>query len=235
MTPATKPQLRSAAAVIALLVGVVGLTACSGDNNTRPERPAAVVEADGDGFNGTLIEPPLRPAGVVLTDTRGAQFNLARPAPDKVTALFFGFTNCDDVCPTTMADLATGRRALPPELAEKVTVVFVTVDPTRDTPAVLDEWLGRFDRDFIGLSGPTEQVNQLERSLYLSESGEESPASEHQDSGDHHELSKDGAADYEVDHSGSVYLFGPRDKLVLHSGGTTPQQYAEDFTRLLKA
>lgn len=228
------PQLRSAVAtVIAMLVGVVGLTACSGDNNTRAESPAAVVEADNDGFNGTLIDPPLRPAGVVLTDTRGALFTLARPAPDKVTALFFGFTNCDDVCPTTMADLATGRRGLPPALAEKVTVVFVTVDPKRDTPAVLEKWLGRFDRDFIGLTGPLEHVHQLERSLYLPESGEESPAAEHQHTNDDHERARDGA-DYEVDHSGSVYLFGPGDKLVLHSGGTTPQQYADDFTRLLK-
>lgn len=228
------PQLRSAAAtVIAMLVGVVGLTACSGDNNTRIESPAAVVEADNDGFNGTLIDPPLRPASVVLTDTRGAQFTPARPAPDKVTALFFGFTNCDDVCPTTMADLAAGRRALPPALAEKVTVVFVTVDPKRDTPAVLEKWLGRFDRDFIGLTGPLEHIHQLERSLYLPESGKESPTAEHQHTSDDHERAKD-EADYQVDHSGSVYLFGPGDKLVLHSGGTTPQQYTDDFTRLLK-
>ena len=219
--------------VIAALLGVVGLTACSGNNNTRTDRPAVVVEAD-DGFNGTLIDPPLRPAGVVLTDTRGAQFNPARLAPDKVTALYFGFTNCDDVCPTTMADLATGRRALPKALAEKVTVIFVTVDPKRDTPTVLEEWLGRFDPDFIGLTGPLEHIHQLERSLYLPESGKGSPTAEHtsDDHEDDHERAKDGT-DYEVDHSGSVYLFGPGDKLVLHSGGTTPRQYADDFTHLL--
>lgn len=227
-----KSKQRSAAAVIAVLLGVLGLTACAGDNNARTGSPAAVVEADKDGFNGTLIDPPLRSASVVLTDTGGAQFNLAQPAPDRVTALFFGFTNCDDVCPTTMADLATARRSLPPALAKKVSVVFVTVDPKRDTPAVLDEWLGRFDPDFIGLTGPLEQVHRLERSLYLPESGE-SPAAEHQDSGDQHESGVD-ETDYEVDHSGSVYLFGPGDKLVLHSGGTTPQQYADDFAHLLK-
>ena len=232
MSPGANSKNRRyvAVAVIVVLLGVVGLTACSGD--TRTENPAA-VQVDDDGFNGTLVDPPLRPANVMLTDTSGARFDLARPASDKVTALFFGFTNCADVCPTTMADLAVARQALSPELAEKVTVVFVTVDPKRDTPAVLEEWLGRFDPDFIGLIGPTERVNQLERSLYLPESGEEQPAAEHEHTSDHHDSSKDGD-DYEVDHSGSVYLFGPGDKLVLHSGGTSPQQYAEDFARLLK-
>lgn len=227
-------RLRPAAAVlIAILVGVLGLAACSG-SNTRPDSPAAVVGADTDGFHGTVIDPPLRPASVVLTDTDGAAFNLAQPAPDKITALFFGFTNCADVCPTTIADLAVARRALPPELANKVMVVFVTVDPKRDTPAVLDEWLGRFDQDFIGLIGPIESVNQVERSLYLPESGKESPAAEPEHTGDHHQPSREGT-DYEVDHAGSVYLFGPGDKLVLHSGGTTPQEYTEDFTRLLQS
>ena len=227
------PRLCSAAtAIIAILVGVLGLAGCGGDN-THTDSPAAVVEADTDGFHGTLIDPPLRPASVVLTDTRGAQFDFAQLAPDKVTALFFGFTNCDDVCPTTMADLAAGRRGLPPALAENVTVTFVTVDPKRDTPAALEEWLRRFDPDFAGLIGSMEQVHELERSLYVPESGEESPAAGHRHSGDHHESATDGA-DYEVDHSGAVYLFGPDDKLVLHSGGTTPRQYTEDLTRLLK-
>lgn len=123
-------KMRSAAAALAVvLAGAVGLTACA-----RTERPVAVVRADDDGFNGTLVDPPLRPAQVVLTDTHGARFDLGRLAPGKVTAVFFGFTNCDDVCPTTLADLAAARRSLPPVLAQKVSVVFVTVDPQRDTP-----------------------------------------------------------------------------------------------------
>lgn len=65
------------------------------------ETPVAVVQGDDDGFNGTLVDPPLRPAHVVLRDTHGARFDLGRPAPGKVTALFFGFTNCDDVYPSS--------------------------------------------------------------------------------------------------------------------------------------
>src|SRR3712207_8127068 len=63
------------------------------------------------------------------------------------TLLFFGFTNCPDICPTTMADVAVALRGVDPALAEDVQVVFVTTDPAFDTPEVLTEYLGRFDAD----------------------------------------------------------------------------------------
>lgn len=192
----------------------------------------AVVEGDHDGFNGTVVDPPLQAADVVLKDIDGARFDLARPAADQVTALFFGFTNCDDVCPTTMADLAAGRRSLPSALAESVTVVFVTVDPDRDTPAVLERWLGRFDPDFIGLRGPTLLVHQAERSLYAVESDTASAPAGDRHTGDHAESTNDETG-YEVSHSGTVYVFGPGKKSLIYTGGTTAQEYAEDFTGLL--
>lgn len=97
---------------------------------------------------------------------------------------------------------------------------------------MLEQWLGRSDQDFIGLRGSTDLVHQVERSLYFPESGgKSSPTADH--TSEHAESAGDGV-DYDVDHSGSVYIFGPGDKLVLHSGGTTPQQYAEDFTHLLQ-
>ena len=228
MSPAGYWRSRSTAAALAVaLAGVAGITACA-----RTETPVAAVRASDDGFNGTVVDPPLRPANVVLTDTDGARFDLGQPPPGKVTALFFGFTNCADVCPTTMADLAVARRSLPSALAQKVSVVFVTVDPKRDTPAALEQWLGRFDPDFTGLRGPTDLVHRAERSLYLPESGDESlPKADHPSG---HDAPTNNGKDYEVDHAGSVYLFGPGDKMVLHSGGTTPQQYAEDFTHLLQ-
>jgi protein SCO1/2 len=144
-----------------------------------------------------------------------------------------------------MAGLAAARRSLPPALADKVTVVLVTVDPHRDTPPVLERWLGQFDPDFIGLHAPTELVNQAERSLYPPESGEESAPAADPGTGGHHESSPSGhhtggheasskfEADYGVSHSGSVYVFGPSDKLLLYTGGAPAQEYAEDFTHQL--
>lgn len=73
-----------------------------------------------------------RPA-LVLTDTEGRPYDL-RAHNGGVTALFFGYTQCPDICPTTMADLATARRELSASQREKVTVVFVTEDPENDTP-----------------------------------------------------------------------------------------------------
>jgi protein SCO1/2 len=82
--------------------------------------------------------------------------------------LFFGYTNCPDVCPTTMADVAVALRGLDPALVEQVQVVFVTTDPATDTPAVLGEYLARFDADlpqrFIGLTGDQEAIDQAQLS-----------------------------------------------------------------------
>jgi protein SCO1/2 len=167
-----------------------------------------------------------------LTDAGGRRFTLTQRAPGEVTAVFFGFTSCDDVCPTTIADLALARRLLPAATADKVRVVFVTVDPARDRPPVVAAWLRQFDPDFIGVTGSVAAVHQLERSLYLPESGHVTPPAGHQHAAPGKSSSHDG--DYDMDHSGAVYLFGPHDQMLLHSGGTAPNQYAEDLTRLLQ-
>lgn len=162
------------------------------------------MQTQDDGYAGQLVaDPPLRPADVVLRDTHGRRCHLGRFRTETVTALFFGFTDCDDVCPTTMADLAAARRALPAALASRVEVVFVTVDPCRDTLQVLDRWLGRFDAGFVGLRGTLGLVHRAERSLYSAQSSVEQPTGGR----DHHagpSHSSTGHGETEVSHSGSV-------------------------------
>ena len=219
------------ARTVAAVLVAASLAGCgAGTAPPTNDEPAAVVDVVDDGFHGSLIDPPLHPPRVVLRDTRGGAVDLSRLDPHQATALYFGFTHCDDVCPTTMADLAVARRILPPALADRVVVLFVTVDPGRDTPAVLQQWLGRFDSDFIGLRGPAEAVHQAERSLYLPESSRGSPTPP--EPAGHHSQEAAGE-DYQVDHAGSVYVFGPGDTTLLYTGGTTPQQYADDLRRLL--
>ena len=238
--PSVKPR-RTRNALTATLLAASVLTACStGAPNDAGDGAAAVVETkDKDGLNGTLVEPPLRLANVTLRDTRGKPVRLGDFAPTKATALFFGFTNCDDVCPTTMADLTSARRTLPDALAKRVAVVLVTVDPRRDTPAVLRTWLNQFDTETVGLRGPTGLVNRAERSLYADQSNNAKavPTTIPEADGHQHRHSSDGSSerdgDYEVNHSGSVYVFGPEGETVLYSGGTTVNQYAADFERLL--
>jgi len=101
-------------------------------------------------------EPFVRPA-FTLTDTDGVAYDFMAETTGELTLLFFGFTNCPDVCPTTMANVAVALRNVDPALAEAVNVVFVTTDPARDDGATLRSYLDRFDTDlpvtFIGLTG----------------------------------------------------------------------------------
>ena len=75
----------------------------------------------------------------------------------KVVVIFFGFTQCPDVCPTTLSDLAEVRKRLGPD-GERLQVIFVTIDPERDTPAVLTQYVPGFDSSFVALYGTPEQI-----------------------------------------------------------------------------
>jgi protein SCO1/2 len=235
--------VRLVAAVAALV-----LAAGCGVQDDRPAGTATVTEVDADEFRGTLVDPPLTPAPVTLRDTSGNRVRLDRldrleeVSPGGVTAVFFGFTNCHDICPTTMADLAAARRSLPAATAADVNLVFVTVDPQRDTPPVLRRWLDQFDPDIVGLRGPVERVHDAEDSLYASQSGKSAPTSVPDDAGTEreHEPAEEGhthpdgdPGGYGVDHSSVVYLFGPDGTTVIYTGGATPLDYAADLTRLL--
>ena len=230
-----------------VVLTAVALTGCGTNNDqSQPDTPLAVIEpADEDAFHGTLVEPPFRAAPVTLRTTDGTTVRLDRLPEQKASAVFFGFTNCPDICPTTMADLASARRSLPSDLADQVVLYFVTVDPKRDTPQVLRTWLDRIDPAIVGLRGPTTSVNEAERSLFAVESAP-APKSKKQGSAadeSHHQGKREGRPEththsgdgYEVNHSGSVYVFGPRGEDVLYTGGYTAPQYAADFARLLTA
>ena len=224
---------RSGLVALGAVICAGALGACGTDPQGSGAGRAGVVHTTDDGFAGSLVQdPPLRPADVVLRDTHDKPYHLGRPSPDRVTVLFFGFTNCDDICPTTTADLAAARRVLPAGLAERVEVVFVTVDPRRDTAPVLERWLGRFDKGFVGLRGPMAVVHRAERSLYTMQSTvEPSTGGGHHHSG--HSASGSHGTGYEVSHSGLVYAFGPGGESLYYSGGTTATEYAKDFARLL--
>ena len=231
------------------LTGTLALTVLVVVGCGNGDQPgAATIEGDTDGYHGTLVDPPLEMAPVTLGDTDGNPVRVDRLTSKKATAFFFGFTNCDDVCPTTMADLASARRSLPAHVADRVELVFISVDPDRDTAPALRTWLDQFGPDIVGLRGPTARVHRAERSLYASESGksviEPTPSAPestgeygaHGEEGEHQESTSDhahgGEAGYEVDHTSVVYLFGPDGETVIYTGGTTVDEYAADFAQL---
>ncbi|TKJ35178.1 SCO family protein [Blastococcus sp. CCUG 61487] len=165
---------RAALPALLLSAGLV-LSACGGSSTTEGDdahssggghdhaaQAPAVVQGPEDTYAGFDLAEPYRRPTFSLTDTTGAPFDFRTQTAGKPTLLFFGYTNCPDVCPTTMADVAVALRTVDPEIAEQVQVVFVSTDPAVDTPEVLGEYLGRFDGDlpnrFIGLTGSQEDV-----------------------------------------------------------------------------
>jgi protein SCO1 len=157
---------RRAAAALAVLA-VLSATGCAGRSASQSQAPVADVKVDdADGLNGVLLPRPYRVPDVALEDTAGKQVALATAARKPVTLVFFGYTHCPDVCPTTMADIALAMRKVDPAVAAQTSVVFVTTDPARDTPEVLGAYLDQFDTDlptqFIGLTGDQGQIDQAQ-------------------------------------------------------------------------
>ena len=120
------------------------------------DAPGTGRASSGGSFKGVDITGASYAKGLQLKDFNGQVRSLAE-FKGKVVFLFFGFTQCPDVCPTTMAELAEVRRRLGPD-GEKVQGVFVTVDPERDTPELLKGYLGSMDPSFVGLTGTPDEI-----------------------------------------------------------------------------
>lgn len=129
-----------------------------------------------------------------LTDHRGHPFSLAQ-LQGKWTLMFFGFTHCPDVCPTTMAALSRWVATLEPEVLADTQVVLVSVDPARDTVAKLSEYVPYFNTDFVGLTGDFIEIKRLANQLNIAFAKV---------------VTDPESGDYSVDHSANVALINPR-------------------------
>ncbi len=214
------------AAVLAAATAL--LVACA-----SPAQPIASTADAGGSLHGTEIGDVIPRPTLVLTDTSGQTFDLQHRPPGELTTLFFGYTNCPDVCPTTMADLAAARRQLNASDRERLNVVFVTEDPENDTPQVLRRWLDGFDPSFTGLTGGNDRTKQALDALKAPQTEIVPPTPHPHDTGEGGEQHSHatGSGD-SVEHTGSVYAF-TGDRVVVYTGGTTPGQYAADFHTLL--
>lgn len=186
-------------------------------------QPAPPKPFNGEGLSGPQIVPPLPKPGLVLTTTEGKQFDLQKETEGFVTLLFFGYTNCPDVCPVHMANIAGAMNRLGPEITNRIKVVFVTVDPARDTPEVIRTWLDHFDRRFIGLRGDSASVASAFTQLRLGQAQHEAGA----DSTDQRS--------YNVGHAAIVLAFGT-DNLahVVYPFGIRQADWSKDLTLLVQ-
>ncbi len=135
----------------------------------------------------------------------------------KVVVMFFGFTHCPDVCPMTLVEFNAALEQLG-ETAKNVQVLFVTVDPERDTPEVLGDYVTAFNADFLGLTGTAEQIADVAgefRIVYRKAEGSRPD-------------------NYSVDHSAGTYIFDQQGRLRLYARyGQGSEAIASDIKRLL--
>jgi len=135
--------------LVAVLVAALSAYACGSSNDPQPAVTPAATQQDLS-LSGIPASEPLPKPDVVLTDTSGQPYDFRARTEGKIALLYFGYTFCPDICPTHMATVAAALKELPPELAREVEVVFVTIDPDRDTPEQLRTWLDLFDSSFVG-------------------------------------------------------------------------------------
>jgi protein SCO1 len=143
---------------IAALLLAAGALACHG----RADAPLSP-----HGFIGNELKTPVPKPHLTFTDTRGKPFNLDSATAGKVTLVFFGYTNCPDICPVHLANLAAVLDKMPDSVQTHVAVIFVTTDPARDSLPVLAAWVHGFDPTFIGLTASDSVVSAAEHAMEL--------------------------------------------------------------------
>lgn len=169
-------------------------------------------------YNSFILETtePLANFTLVSTDGRPTSLYDFR---GRITLLYFGYAYCPDVCPATLATLAKALKELSPAQREQIQVVMVTVDPARDTPELLGEYLGYFDPTFIGLTGTDEQIAEAATPLGIFYAKRE----------------VEGVAGYFMDHSASVMVLDGQTRLRLIIPFNMPaDQIASDLRLLLR-
>jgi protein SCO1/2 len=170
-----------------------GLAACGPE--TPQKAPFKAIDITGAEYARQLALPDTSGKPRTLADFKG-----------KVTLVFFGYTQCPDVCPTTLAEIAEVKRKLGAD-GDKVQTVFVTVDPERDTPEVLAAYVANFGRDFVALRGTLEQTKAAakEFKVFYAKAPGRSEGS------------------YTMDHTAGTFVFDPKGRVrlfVRYGGGT---------------
>jgi protein SCO1 len=183
---ASLTRLLAASAVAALVAGCASSTAATTANNGSP----GMVLINTSQYDGNIITPVVKPSGTLTADD-GQPYDIRTETKGVVTLLYFGYTHCPDLCPLTMSNTSVAIRILPQADQSKVRVLFVSVDPGRDTLARLRSWLGNFDPAFIGLRGTLPQVEAFEKQTGL-------PLGP---------IYKDAAGDFQLDHATEMFAY----------------------------
>ncbi len=202
---------RGIRALLALSAAVPVLLAGCSSGGGHAKAPASISPTDASAYKGQMFPTPRPRPSFTLTDTQGTTYNFGTETKDHPTLLYFGYTHCPDICPTTMATFGVALQRVPAAVRKDTRVVFVTTDPTRDTPTVIGRWLAHFDEGlpvkFVGLTGNQAQVNaaqQLAGVPLATEDGQQ--------------------------HSAEVLLYGADNKdRVFYTAGANPADISHDL------
>ncbi|MFF8916790.1 SCO family protein [Streptomyces sp. NPDC015032] len=200
-------------------VAALTLSAC-GNSDDGAKSPIADVSVQPKTKAATALDQPFTKPDLVLTDTHGEKYDLRARTKGKPTLIYFGYTNCPDVCPLIMSNIAIAKKSLPKADQDKLQVVFVTTDPERDTPSSLGTWLKAQDASFIGLTGDFPAIQAGARQIGI---GIDAPKKE-----------KDGTI--VSMHGSQVMAFSPKtDKgYLVYSEDTSPDDYTKDLPKIIK-
>ena len=168
-------------------------------------------------WRGISLDPPRDVPSFSFVRTNGDTIRTS-PEAGRPTLLFFGYTHCPDVCPVTLADWSRVKQALGPD-ADRVRWFFVTVDPARDTPAVAEAYARQFDPAFIGLSGDSATVADIQRAFSVSS----------------YETPGVSADEYLVTHAAQSFLVDDAGKLrAMYQFNSGTEALVADLRRLLR-
>ncbi|MFI8993357.1 SCO family protein [Streptomyces sp. NPDC053542] len=213
--------MRKTTAIAAALTATAALTLSACGEGKSKDEPFAVSTSARHHPAATVLDTPFNKPELTLTDTHGKKYDLAKETKGHPTLVYFGYTNCPDVCPLAMSNIALAYKKLSPSQQEKLRVVFLTSDPERDTPKRLGAWLrGAGDPDFVGLSGDFKATQAAARSVGV---GIQAPE-------------KDEHGKIVSTHGKSVLAFSPKDDKahVIYGEEATADDYAKDLPKLLK-
>ncbi|MEO9137581.1 MAG: SCO family protein [Jatrophihabitans sp.] len=222
LSPPIRTHRRSAWAVMriaALSVALLSAAACSSAATSAPS-PSATA------FHGDKLSQPIelsaQASAARFRATTGGTTTLGALQRGNLMLVYFGYTHCPDVCPTTMADLGQAVRQLPTQAQTHTQVVFVTSDPARDTPAVMTSWLHNFDsgllHPFVGLTASIKAIDAVATSVGVPL---EAPR-------------KEANGTITVQHGAETLAFIDGKAGVLWTGGTNVADYVHDLNVLIR-
>ncbi|MCX6396246.1 MAG: SCO family protein [Propionibacteriales bacterium] len=168
---------------------------------------------------GTVVDPPYGVSDVALTTDDGRPWSMSKDTTKALTLVFFGYTQCPDICPGVLSAIASALTRLTPEQQAQIELVFITTDPKRDTPAVLKDYLGRFNPSYLGLTSDLATVGKVAEPLHVFvDAGDQLPSGGYDPNS----------------HGTQIFGINAKHEAPIFWGAeTSPAQFADDFRFLI--